>query len=224
MVKPIWLAPGQRGLERLHAFFEIAADVLDHHNGVVHHESGGDGERHQRQVVERVAEQVHHRERAHQRQRHGDRGNDGGAQAAQEQEDDQHHQPDGQHQLKLHVVHRRLNAGRHIGQRGHVDGGGQVRFQLRQNLVDRVDDGDGIGARLALNVENHCRRLVHPGGQLGVLHAVVHIGHVLHEYRRAVAIGHHHVLILVGRGDLIVGVDLVVETRAVEVALGGVDA
>ena len=50
----------------------IARDVLDHHDRVVHDEAGGDGERHQRQVVEAVAQQVHDGERADQRQRHGD--------------------------------------------------------------------------------------------------------------------------------------------------------
>ena len=59
-VKPISLAPLSAAAIGLHAVFEMAGDVLHHHDGVVHHEAGGDGERHQREVVERVAEQVHH--------------------------------------------------------------------------------------------------------------------------------------------------------------------
>ena len=69
----------ERGLHRRHAFFEIARDVLDHHDGVIHHKAGGDGERHQREVVETVAQQVHHGEGADQRERHGHAGDDGGA-------------------------------------------------------------------------------------------------------------------------------------------------
>ncbi len=72
MVKPICPGAFQRGFERRHSFFKEAADVLDHHDGVIDHETGGDGERHQRQVVERVAEQVHHGKGADERQRHGD--------------------------------------------------------------------------------------------------------------------------------------------------------
>ncbi len=47
---------GQRCLHRRHAFFQIARDVLDHHDGVVDHESGGDGERHEGEIVEAVAQ------------------------------------------------------------------------------------------------------------------------------------------------------------------------
>ena len=71
-VKPISLRALHRGVEGLHAHLEIAGDVLDDHDGVVDHEAGGDGERHQREVVDGVAQQVHHAEGAHQRERHGD--------------------------------------------------------------------------------------------------------------------------------------------------------
>ena len=47
----------QRGIERRVAFLQKAIDVLDHDNGVVHHEAGGDGQRHQREIVEAVAQQ-----------------------------------------------------------------------------------------------------------------------------------------------------------------------
>ena len=38
----------QRGFERMHAQFQIARDILDHHDGVVHYKTGRDGQRHQR--------------------------------------------------------------------------------------------------------------------------------------------------------------------------------
>ena len=78
-------------------------------------------------------------------------------QAAQEEEDDHDHQGDGEHQFKLHVVHRSLNAGGHVGQGGDMDGRGKIGFQLRQDLLDAIDDGDGVGAGLALDVENDRR-------------------------------------------------------------------
>ena len=92
IVKPICFGALERRLERLLALLDVARDVLDHHDGVVDDEAGRDGQRHQRQVVEAVAEQLHHAEGADQRQRHGDAGDDGGAQAAQEQVDDRDHQ------------------------------------------------------------------------------------------------------------------------------------
>ena len=80
IVKPICLRALERRLERRLALLDVARDVLDHHDRVVDDEAGRDGERHQRQVVEAVAEQVHHAERADERQRHGDAGDDRRAQ------------------------------------------------------------------------------------------------------------------------------------------------
>ncbi len=56
----------ERGVERLLARLDIAGDVLQHDDGVVDHEAGGDGQGHQRQVVEAEAQQVHGREGADQ--------------------------------------------------------------------------------------------------------------------------------------------------------------
>ena len=75
-VKPISRAPRSAACERPHALLQIARDVFDHHDRVVDHEAGRDGQRHQRQVVDAVAEQVHHAERSDQRHRNGDAGND----------------------------------------------------------------------------------------------------------------------------------------------------
>ena len=76
-VKPISAAPFSAACKRLHALFQVARDVLDHHDGIVHHETGGDRQRHQRQVVEAVVQQVHHAERADQRDGHRHAGNEG---------------------------------------------------------------------------------------------------------------------------------------------------
>ncbi len=80
-VKPISAAPLQRGLHRAHALLEVAGDVLEHDDGVVDHEAGGDRQGHQREIVDAVAEQVHDPEGADQGDRHGDAGNQGGPRA-----------------------------------------------------------------------------------------------------------------------------------------------
>ena len=72
MVKPICSAPLSAASQRRLALLDVARDVLDHHDRVVDDEAGRDGQRHQRQVVEAVAEQVHHAEGADQRERHRD--------------------------------------------------------------------------------------------------------------------------------------------------------
>ena len=62
----------ERRVERRQAVLDVADDVLQHDDRIVHHEADGDRQRHQRQIVEAVIEQIHHRERPGQRQRHGD--------------------------------------------------------------------------------------------------------------------------------------------------------
>jgi hypothetical protein len=61
MVKPILSAPliaASIGV----AVLDKARDVLDHHDRIIDEEADGDGQRHQREIVEAVAEHVHHRE------------------------------------------------------------------------------------------------------------------------------------------------------------------
>ena len=118
MVKPISPAPLQRRLHRRHAVLDVAVDVLEHHDGVVDDEADRDRQRHQRQVVEAVA----------------DAGTSTAAvpssasgtvtlgisvagDVAQEHEDHHHDQRDGQHQRELDVVHRGADGLRAVDQR-----------------------------------------------------------------------------------------------------------
>ena len=70
MVKPICSRTLQRGFERVHSVFDVSGNVLDHDDGVVDHEAGSDRQRHQRQIVQAKAEQIHRPQRADERQRH----------------------------------------------------------------------------------------------------------------------------------------------------------
>ncbi len=45
----------------------MTVDVLDYHDGVIHHETDRDHDGHQCQVVQAEAEQVHHRKAGNQR-------------------------------------------------------------------------------------------------------------------------------------------------------------
>ncbi len=71
----------QRRLARL----DVTDDVLDHHDRVVDDEADRDGEPHQRQVVEAVAEQIHDAEGRDQRQRDREARDHGRPDIAQEQ-------------------------------------------------------------------------------------------------------------------------------------------
>ena len=71
------------------AHLHVPHDVLEHHDRVVDDEADRERQRHQRQVVEAVAEQVHHREGRDDRDRQREARDDGGRQVPQEQEDHQ---------------------------------------------------------------------------------------------------------------------------------------
>ena len=62
-VKPTSRAPMSAAWNRGMPALDVARDVLQHDDGVVDHEAGRDGQRHQRQVVEAEAQQIHRRRR-----------------------------------------------------------------------------------------------------------------------------------------------------------------
>ena len=68
MVNPISPAPLIAASRGRQAVLDVADDVLQHDDRVVHHEADRDRESHQRKVVETVAQKVHRTEGAGQRQ------------------------------------------------------------------------------------------------------------------------------------------------------------
>ena len=52
--------------ERFHSRLQVPSDVFDDHDGVVHHETRGNRERHQREIVQAVPAEIHHAECADQ--------------------------------------------------------------------------------------------------------------------------------------------------------------
>ena len=117
-------------------------------------------------------------------------------------------------------MHRRSYGDRAVGEHRDIDGGGQRRLQLRQQLLDPVDDLDHVGAGLALDIDDDRRLLIRPGSESRVLCAVDDVGNVGESHRRAVAVGDDHALVFVGALQLIVGVDRRRPRRPVEAALG----
>ena len=89
IVNAISLRAVERRLQPRLAHLHVPDDVLQHDDRVVDDEADRERERHQRQVVEAVAERVHHRERADDRERQREAGDDRRRDVAQEQEDDE---------------------------------------------------------------------------------------------------------------------------------------
>jgi hypothetical protein len=110
------------------------ADVLDDDDRVVDDEAGGDHQRHQRQVVDREAGEVHEAEGADERDGDGDAGNDGGGECfSGRQRWTASDQGDGEQQAR---PARRAPRARMVtvavGEHRDVDRRRQRRLQLRQ--------------------------------------------------------------------------------------------
>ena len=163
-------------------------DVLEHDDRVVDDETDTQRQRHQRKVVEAVAEHVHQRERADDRQRQREARNDRRRRASQEREDHAHDEPEREQESYLHVMYRGSDRLRAIVKDREVDRRWELGFECGQNLAHCVDDLDGIGSRLALNGEHDAASPVVPGCDLVVLHAVEHTTKLLETHRRAVAV------------------------------------
>ena len=107
MVNTISLRAVERRLQHALALLDVARDVLQHDDGVVDHEADAQRQRHQRDVVQAVAEAGTSPRRC----RRCDIGSamrrdDGRRDVAQEEEDHQHHQQQREAQRELHLVDR----------------------------------------------------------------------------------------------------------------------
>ena len=189
-----FVAAIDRGGDRVGVdFLAVAEDVLQHHDGVVHHhadqqQQGEHGER-----IEGVAEEVDHRHRAHQRHRDGRGDDQGGAHAAQEQPDDQRGQQRAFDQMLLQGIDDFLDEDRVVGD----DVQRHARRQLRDDLgfqafLDRIDNRHGVGVG-DLDDAQADGGLAHEARELPVIgQAVLDLGDILEAHRRAVAVGDDH--------------------------------
>src|SRR5262249_44378608 len=100
-----FFGPEQRRPARRDALLQMPHNIFDDDDGVIHDKAGGDGQRHKRQVVDTVAEEIHGAEGADERYGHYHTRDEGGARIPEKNE---HHQDDEYNretQGELHVVH-----------------------------------------------------------------------------------------------------------------------
>ena len=198
----------QRGIERRHPALQMPRDVFHHHNGVVDDEPRGDGQRHQRKIVDAVAEQVHHRERPDQRNRNGDAGDERGAWAAQEDEHHQHHQHHGGRQRPFYVA----TEARIVVVRSSTVvtlipcGSTAVRNGSCSRMLSLVWMMFAPG--LAEDDDEDGPRAVHVARGAQILRGVVDAGDIGEPNRRPVVITHNQRAVILGLRNLIVGDDV----------------
>ena len=180
----------QRGIEWCFAIFDMADDVLDHHNGIVDHEAGSNRQRHQRQVVERKSAEPHDPERGDQRKRQRDAGNDRGADRAEKHKHHQHDQRDAENERELDIVDGGADGVGAVAHDDEADAGGHGPLQARQLRPDTLDRVDDVGAGLTLDIEDDRRFALIPTADLFVFESVDHLRDVAQQHRRVIAIGY----------------------------------
>ena len=126
----------------------MAGDVFNDHDGIVHDESRGDGERHERQIVEAIVAEIHDAEGTDQRERHGHAGNDGGPDVSQKGKNNEDDQQDGNAEGDFDVADRRANGGSAIDGNGEMQRRRNRGAQQGKEGHDAVDGIDHVGARL----------------------------------------------------------------------------
>ena len=124
-----------------------ALDVLDHDDGVVDHDADRQHQREQRHGVGGEADSQQDGEGADQADRHGDDRDDRRAQAAQEQEDHDHHQDEGLDQRLHHLADRVGHEDRGVVEHARLEALGEARRAARPACaLHRAGGRDRIGA------------------------------------------------------------------------------
>ena len=210
-------------LKRQHALFDVPLDVLHFDDGVVDHEADGDGEPHEREIVEAVAQRIHRRKRADDRDRNGQPRNDRGPQIAQENEHDGHHEHHGQDKRELNVRDGSANGRGAVDDRRDIDAGRNVGAERRQFLLDAVHRVDDVGARLLEHDQRDGALLSNPGRNRGIRRAFHGAADVPDADRRAIPISDDEIVIRRCRRQLVIVVDRIALGFAADRAFRGLN-
>ncbi len=199
---------------------DVPRDVFDHHDCVVDDEPGGDGERHQREVVQAETAERHDAECADERKRQSRGRNDGRPSIAEKQENHDHHEGDGEAERELHIMDRGTDCLGSIGQDGELDCRRKRRAQVRQQPANPLAGLDDVRPGLTLDGEHDRRLSVEPAAYPAILDAVEHRSDVCQPDRGAIAIGNDDVAISLSSEELSVRRDRVGAVLSVEITLG----
>src|SRR5215470_4861324 len=174
-----------RRAERVVAFlFDEAVDVFEDHDRVVNHDADRERQRQQRHVVERKIERLHQRECGDYRGRDGHGGDEHRAQVADENPDDQRGQQAAQQQVLFQRVDGGPDEDRLVARHADGEPPRQLFFDVLQLGADRVNDLDGVGPRLAADVEQDGRLAFDRGEGARLLNVVLDFAYVAEPDRR----------------------------------------
>ena len=129
----------RRGLRVFLQLLLVPVRVLQHDDGVVHHDADGQREREQGEVVDREPEEVHDREGRDDRRGDREAGDDRRPQVPQEEEDDHHDQAGREDQRLFGLLDGALD------EDGLVERGRELHARRERRLDPRQLCADGVG-------------------------------------------------------------------------------
>ena len=200
----------------------MTRDVFQDHDGVVDHKSGGNGQRHQAQIIERETGQVHDGKGPHQRDRHRDRRDGGRPAIAQKNENDQYHQQGGDHQRALHLAQRGADGGASVQHHLHPDGCRNRGLQLRHQCLDPIHGLDDVGPGLPEKDEHHRRLPAHQAGIAEIERPVLDLGDIGYPDSGPLLVADDQGRIVAGLAGLVIGLNLPVRLVVFDKSLGAV--
>ena len=215
-------AAAERGLLGCGTPLQVPGDVLQHHDGVIHHKAGGNGQGHQGQVVQAVAQQIHAGKGARQRYRHRHAGDQGRAQAAQKQTHHHDHQAHRDGQRLLDFGQGGADGQGAVGHDLHVHRGRDGRLQHRHQGTHPGHRLNHVGIGLLVEQDQNRWLAIGHAVVAHILHRVADLGHVAQAHRAAIAVAQHQGGVIVGAAGLVVGTDLPAALGILHLAFGPV--
>ena len=206
----------QRGFKRGNASLDMPGHVFEDHHRVVHDETGGDGEGHERKVVQAVSGEIHDAKGADERDGHRDGGNERRLPPAEKKEDHQDHEADGDQKGALHLAQGGADGGRGVGGDLQVNRIGDRGPQHGQDRFHPIDGLDHVGARLPPHLDQHGRPSIRQPRVAQILHGIRNGGDIGQTHRGAIAVGDDERQVVRRFFRLVVGGDLPVPGVPVE--------
>ena len=179
-----------RGLQRRQTLFaHDAFDVLDHHNGIVHHDADHQHHAKHGQHVDGKTQRQEHAKGAQQGNWHHQGGDDGVTPVLQKQKHHQKHQSGRFQQGVDDFGDGDIDKGGAVVGHGGLYAGGEEFFQLFELGVDIFGRLQGVAIGCELHAHAHPGCAVQPGrGGIG-LAAQLDAGHVFEAHRRTIGVG-----------------------------------
>jgi hypothetical protein len=211
----------ERRVEGRLSHADVALDVLDDDDGVVHHEADREHDREQRQQVQREAEHLDEEDHADQRQGNGDDGHEHGPERSEEEEDDDHDDADGLEERPRHVVDGAVDVPGRVVR----DGGLHPRRQVAPDGIHLAPDAPDDVERVGVGQDPHAHEDGLAAGEPDVRVVVVgaegDVRDVLETDERPVVLAEDELLEVRDRGEVRGGGQVDLDELALGLADGG---